>query len=139
MYFSDYKDCKANKTIDLEAVEDMKFATIEQSELFQKYKSAYSFRWLYFLFIAYAMLEALVGISELFIFLLPLFIIMLVFETAIRKNIVLKCKAYCLGLTKIEKFSKWDRFILYYSEFLDLLALIISPIFFYQIHFLYFS
>ena len=42
MYFSDYKDCKTNKTIDLEAVEDMKFATIEQSELFQKYKSAYS-------------------------------------------------------------------------------------------------
>lgn len=139
MYFSDYKDCKTNKTIDLEAVEDMKFATIEQSELFQKYKSAYSFRWLYFLFIAYAMLEALVGISELFIFLLPLFIIMLVFETAIRKNIVLKCKAYCLGLIELKTFTKWDRFILYYSEFLDLLALIISPIFFYQIHFLYFS
>ena len=116
MYFSDYKDCKTNKTIDLEAVEDMKFATIEQSELFQKYKSAYSFRWLYFLFIAYAMLEALVGISELFIFLLPLFIIMLVFETAIRKNIVLKCKAYCLGLIELKTFTKWDRFILYYSE-----------------------
>lgn len=139
MYFSDYKDYKTNKTIDLNAVEDMKFATIEQSELFQKYKSAYSFKWLYFLFIAYAMLEALVGLSDIFIFLLPVFIIMLVFETAIRKNIVLKCKAYCLGLTKIEKFSKWDRFILYYSEFLDLLALIISPIFFYQIHFLYFN
>lgn len=139
MYFSDYKDGKNNKAIDLNAVEDMKFATIEQSELFQKYKSAYSFKWLYFLFIAYAMLEALVGLSDIFIFLLPVFIIMLVFETAIRKNIVLKCKAYCLGLTKIEKFSKWDRFILYYSEFLDLLALIISPIFFYQIHFLYFS
>lgn len=139
MYFSDYKDGKNNKAIDLNAVEDMKFATIEQSELFQKYKSAYSFKWLYFLFIAYAMLEALVGLSDIFIFLLPVFIIMLVFETAIRKNIVLKCKAYCLGLTKIEKFSKWDRFILYYSEFLDLLALIISPIFFYQIHFLYFN
>lgn len=139
MYFSDYKDCQTNKTIDLEAVEDMKFATIDQSELFQKYKSAFSFRWLYFLFIAYALLEALVGISEVFIFLLPVFIIMLVFETAIRKNIVLKCKAYCLGLIELEKFSKWDKFILYYSEFLDLLALIISPIFFYQIHFLYFS
>ena len=139
MYFSDYKDCQTNKTIDLEAVEDMKFATIDQSELFQKYKSAYCFRWLYFLFIAYAMLEALVGISELFIFLLPLFIIMLVFETAIRKNIVLKCKAYCLGLIELKKFSKWDRFILYYSEFLYFFAFFFSLIFFYQIHFLYFS
>ena len=94
MTFSYHKKYYDNNEIDLEAVEDMKFATIEQSELFQKYKSAYSFRWLYFLFIAYAMLEALVGISELFIFLLPLFIIMLVFETAIRKNIVFSIASF---------------------------------------------
>ena len=51
----------------------------------------------------------------------------------IRRLIILKIKTYCLGLVPQPEFGKIDKCVYYYIKSLELLELILLPVFLYKI------
>lgn len=138
MTFSYHKKYYDNNEIDLEAVENMKFATIEQSELFQKYNAEYYYSWADFL-IQCLIVYTLVNFSDKCIWLMFLFIWMFLFSKAIYQTMLLKLKAYCLGLIPLPEIEWEEKIAIYYNYVIKILFLILLPIILWQSQTIYFS
>ncbi len=118
--------------IDLNAVDEMQFASVEKSEFFVAYKSLYSFEWTE-LITLYIIAEALCFLWENFIILVILNLFLYLYCINVRRFMILKIKAYCLGLTPQPEFRQIDKFVCYYIKTLELLELILLPVFLYKI------
>lgn len=138
MTFSYHKKYYDNNEIDLEAVEDMKFASIEQSELFQKYDAEYYYSWADFL-IQCLIVYTLVNFSDKCIWFMFLFILMFFFSKAVYQNMLLKLKAYCLDLIPLPEFEWKEKLVIYYNYVIKILFLILLPIILWQSQIIYFN
>ena len=81
--------------IDLNAVDEMQFASIEKSEFFVAYKSLYSFEWTE-LITLYIIAEALCFLWENFIILVILNLFLYLYCINVRRFMILKIKNYPL-------------------------------------------
>ena len=138
MMFSYHKKYYDNNEIDLEAVEDMKFATIEQNELFQKYNAEYYYSWVDFL-IQCLIVYTLVNFSDKCIWFMFLFILMFFVSKAVYQNMLLKLKAFCLGLIPLPEIELNEKLVIYYNYVIKILFLILLPIILWQTQIIYFN
>ena len=131
MNYSNRINCR-NDQIDLNAVKEMKFESLGQSEFFVAYKSLYSFEWTE-LITLYIIAEALCFLWENFIILVIINLFLYLYTLDIRRLIILKIKTYCLGLVPQPEFGKIDKCVCYYIKSLELLELILLPVFIYKV------
>ena len=139
MSFSYHKKYYQDDDINLDAVNELKFDNIEQSQLYLHYKSMYEFNWLKFLLIYYFILDSLLFLSEKFVILIFFVLFLFFIEYSIRMNLVLKYKAYCHGLTELPEFEPVEKCFLYYCEFVKVLFFALLPIYIYRIQLFYFE
>lgn len=134
MSFSYYKKYYEEDEYEyLEAVRDMAFKSLEQSRLYNEYKKIYGFSfWGRFVQIL-IILNGLVSISGMFFLLIVPLTALTFASLGFRNGLMLKYKAYCLGLKPMPELNGTEKFSLYYEKFLDILFLVSLPVIIYSL------